>query len=594
MIPQNIVEQVQSACDVVEIISSYIPLKRAGRSFKACCPFHSEKTPSFFVNPEKQIWHCFGCGVGGSIFNFVMQYERVSFPEAVRLLGKKAGIEVPEKREKGERREERKEDFYRLNQFAAAWFAKQLTVTAPGMRVRDYLRTRGVDERMVELLSLGYAPEPWDALTKAARAKGYGEEALLALGLSMRKEGGQRVYDRFRNRLMIPICDVNGRVIAFSGRVVGQGEPKYMNSPESVLFSKGRSLYGLNLSKRSIVDSGYAIVVEGYFDFLALYAAGIQNVVASQGTAFTPDHARLIKRFTSDIIMCFDPDTAGASATELHGLDALLSEEGLTVRVLVLPQGNDPDIFIHRGGKGAFNELAKKAPAYFDFLIELLCARHNAKTEVGKARAADTFLRSLALVKDAVYREAYLKKFSESVGISLGSLIQEINRKPRLRPQDVRHEKEDSREDTPLPAGEKEIVRLMLEDEKAIAQAAAALSPEDFRDGRLQRIARSAFEMVKQNRWAGCGRLVACLDDERCARVVSRLMAEEERGGDRERAVKECIVYLKRRNLREEIGRITREITRREKEDASGKEILKLQRLLMEKRKEADMLKVSL
>jgi DNA primase len=582
MIPQNVVEQIQAASDIVDVVSSYIPIKRAGRSFKACCPFHNEKTPSFFVNPEKQIWHCFGCGAGGSVFNFVMQYERVSFPEAARALAAKAGIAVPERGGRREQEGESKDALYRLNDFAAAWFRKQLTATAPGTAVLEYLRKRGMSDDLIEHFWLGFAPESRDALFKAARGKGHRGEALLSLGLAMRREESAAVTDRFHNRLMIPIRDVSGRVIAFSGRVLGEGSPKYMNSPESVLFSKSRSLYGIHEARRAIVERGAAIVVEGYFDLFALYAAGIRNVVASQGTAFTADHARSLKRYAPEAVMSFDADAAGQSAA-LRSLDALV-HEGLRVRVLVLAAGHDPDSFVREKGKEAFLALVEHAPDYFDFLLDGLCRRRDARTEVGKARVASEFLDALAQVKDEILREAYRKKLSERIDIPQEYIIREMAKKGRRQPAARREEGDEPQAAGPLPAVEKEIVKLMLEDERVIKQACADLAPDEFRDERLQRIVGTAFTLYRENRWGGCSRLLACLADDRCARILSGLMAEEGPGGDREAIVRDCIKHLKRRNLREEISTIAREISRREKEGSPAREIQQLQQQLMEKK----------
>ena len=586
MIPQRIIEEVQAANDVVEVVSSYIPLKRAGRSFKACCPFHNEKTPSFFVNPEKQIWHCFGCGAGGGSVNFVMQYERVPFPEAVRILARKAGIAVPETRRGAEDADGGKEALYRLNDFAASWFAQQLWKTATGGRVLGYLRARGVTDPLITEFSLGYAPDAWESLRRAARARGHSDESLLGLGLLMRREEGGKPYDRFRNRLMIPIRDAGGRVIAFSGRVLGDGTPKYMNSPESALFSKSRSLYGIHLAKRAIVEEGRAVVVEGYFDLLALFAAGIRNVVASQGTAFTADHARILRRFAPEVVMSFDADAAGQGAA-LRSLDALLVE-GLRVRVLVLPAGHDPDTFVREKGGEAFRTRIAGAADYFDFLLEDLCRRHDARREVGKARVAAEFLDALARVDDGILRETYRQKLAERLDVPQEFVIEALGKKGRRqaappcagavpRPAAAR-----------LPAGERELMRLMLDNGEVLTMAAEALTAEEFRDPTLRRIAERAFALR-----GGGGRaaLLAALADDPAAAVLGRLAAEEEPSGDRLQVARDCIRFLKRRALKEEIGKITREIARREKAGGGNREISELQRLLM--RRKGDLLRVS-
>ena len=573
MIPQNVVEEVQAASDIVDVVSSHIPLKRAGRNFKALCPFHNEKTSSFMVSQEKQIWHCFGCGAGGSVFNFIMQYERVSFPEAVRLLGSRAGIEVPDRFGPREEGGVKKADLYRLNESACAWFRKQLSATA-GKSIRAYLHKRGMDDALIEEFSLGYAPDSWDALHKAARAKRYSDEVLLKLGLVMRKEGSARIFDRFRNRLMVPISDVGGRIIAFSGRVMGEGTPKYMNSPESILFNKSRSLYGLNQAKKAIVDEGFAIMVEGYFDLYALYRSGIRNVVASQGTAFTTDHARIIKRYADEVVISFDADSAGETAA-LRGLDALI-QAGLRVRILALPAGHDPDTFIRDRGGDAFGKLVGGAPEYFDFLMDLLCKRHGISDEVGKAKVASGFLEALARVPDAVLREAYLKKLSGRISISQESLLEEIKRKTRRSTS-----QETAQPEIRLPASEREIVRLMLADGDIARIVAENLDAMDFRNEQLRIIVGMAFEMLGNGEWVDSPRLLTRLLDERCSRIVSRLATEEDPGGDREQVARDCIERIKERSRRDNRRRIIEEIARKEKEGAPVDVILKLQKMLM-------------
>lgn len=588
MYTEDVIRRVRDSVDIYDLVSGYVSLKKAGKNWLGLCPFHSEKTPSFFVNPERQIWHCFGCGAGGSVFNFIALYERVSFPEAVRLLAEKAGIAVAETRGREDGEAKKRDDLYRLNEFAAAWFAHQLHATDAGKRVLAYLQRRGMSRDLIERFGLGYAPDSWDGLYNAARKKGHRAEALLTLGLVMRKEGGSRVFDRFRNRLMIPIGDVSGRIVAFSGRVLDDGTPKYMNSPESPIFNKSRSLYGLHHAKRELVERGFSIVVEGYFDLFALHAAGIGNAVASQGTAFTADHAKTLKRYAREIVMSFDADAAGQGAA-MRSLDAFLNED-LRVRVLVLPPPHDPDTFIRDKGAAAFADLVAQAPDYFDFLLDHLCRRHDHRSEVGKARIASDFLDALAQVGDGILREAYRKKLSEKIDIPQEYIIEAIKKKGRRRAPEPRGAGETGGGTLNLPAGEREIVKLMLEDESVIRLAAIELTAEDFRHEQLQRIAARVFELLKDNRWEGGAGLLACLDDERCASVVSRLITEEAPGGDRAQVATDCIRYLKKRNLKEEIGRIAKEISRREREGSAEREISGLQRRLMEKK--AELLKI--
>ena len=581
MIPQDVIDRIQEASDIVDIVSSYFPLKRSGRNFKALCPFHNEKTPSFMVSPDKQIWHCFGCGAGGSVFSFVMQYERVAFPEAVKMLAARAGIRVPERAVRSDEEGEKKSDLYRLNEFALSWYQQQLAGAA-AKAVREYLAQRGLDEETVRTFGIGFAPGAWDGLYRAARAKKFSDGMLLTLGLAMRKEGSGRTFDRFRRRIMIPIRDAAGRVIGFSGRIWGEGSPKYMNSPESPLFNKSKSLYGIDVSKRHIADSGSAIVVEGYFDYYALYKAGIRNVVASQGTAFTSDHARIIKRYAGQVIMSFDADSAGETAS-LRGLDAFI-EAGLLVRVLALPSGHDPDSFVRKRGGDAFAGLVKVAPDYFDYLLDLLCARHGLSSAASRARIASEFLSALSRVRDAVLREAYLQRISERISISMAALMQEMGKKKAGGGRPAAPAGKGAAPIGRLPASERELVRLMLEDEAIARLVAERLTLSDFRHPHLREIAGETIRMVENGRRGGASPLISRFAEGESARLVSAILAEKSPEADRVRVAEDCITTILRRNSRERSRKIREDITRREREGASPHEILELQKNLMKEK----------
>src|SRR5437762_11172670 len=341
-IPSETIEQIAAANDIVEVISSYFPLKRAGAYFKALCPFHQEKTPSFHVSPQRQTFHCFGCGVGGSVFRFVMDYEHVDFPSAVRKLGARVGITVVEKRGAvdEDRQYEARRKLLKLHAEAAEWFHENLIKREVGAPARKYLKQRGITAEIAKHWRLGYAPDEWDAFGNWARARGYEIRDLITSGLVKTKEGSeapqhqtsnlepQKSYDRFRGRIIFPICNDVGEVIAFSGRLLKdeEGTAKYLNSPETPLFRKGNVLFGLDKSKRALIEASCAIVSEGQLDLISLFEAGITNVVAPQGTAFTESQARVLKRFADEVVLCFDSDAAGTQAAE-RSLDALLQNE---------------------------------------------------------------------------------------------------------------------------------------------------------------------------------------------------------------------------------------------------------------------------
>ncbi len=383
-IPSQTIEQIAAANDIVEVIGSYFPVKRAGANFKALCPFHQEKTPSFTVSPQRQTFHCFGCGVGGSVFRFVMDYEHIDFPSAVRKLAARVGIPVVEERGPTgaeDRQHETRRTLLQLHGEAAAWFHENLIKKEFAEPARKYLKQRGITAEIAKRWHLGYAPDEWDAFGSWAREHGYETRDLIASGLVKTKGDAERVadetsnakrtsYDRFRGRIMFPICNDIGEVIAFSGRLLKDedGTAKYLNSPETPLFRKGNVLFGLHKTKRALIEANCAVVCEGQLDLITLYEAGIANVVAPQGTAFTESQARVLKRFVDEVVLCFDADAAGQKAAE-RSLDALLAND-LIVRVSEMPTGEDPDSLVRREGKKAFESRVAGARDFFDYWIE--------------------------------------------------------------------------------------------------------------------------------------------------------------------------------------------------------------------------------
>ena len=443
MIPEHLIEQIAQANDIVDVISSYFPLKRAGSAYKARCPFHQEKTASFNVNPARQIFKCFGCGAGGGVFKFVELYENVNFPEAVKRLAAKAGIRVEEEPLTAE--EDAKQKMRRrllaLHAAAAGWFHKNLLKAPAAQGARDYLKSRGLTGEVAKNWQLGYAPDAWDALTHWARAEGYRDEELIASGLVTVKEDEEgenhyahsspHFYDRFRDRLMFPICNDIGEVIAFSGRVLSKEAfgGKYVNSPETPLFIKGNVLIGIHKTKRALIDKKAAIVCEGQIDLITAFEAGVQNVTAPQGTAFTPQQARILKRFADEVILCFDSDAAGLKAAE-RSLPALL-EANLAVRVAEMPAGHDPDSLIRTEGAEAFIQQIAQARDFFDFQIARAVATPEFATPKGKAAFARKMAESVALVADPVLREAVIHNVSARLEMGSAQFVELLKAAPK-------------------------------------------------------------------------------------------------------------------------------------------------------------------
>lgn len=430
-IAQETVEQVAAASDIVEVISSYFPLKRAGTEFRALCPFHQEKTPSFYVSPSKQSYYCHGCGAGGAVFQFLMQYENIEFPEAVRRLASRAGIPIIEDEISAE--EEAKQSLrkrlLRLHFEAAVWFHGNLLRTRAAAHARSYLKDRGINIEMAKRWQFGYAPNTWDALGRWANGAGFTKDELIHGGLvKLREEGNPRsnIYDRFRDRLMFPICNDIGEVIAFSGRVLSPEAKggKYVNSPETPLFSKGNVLFGLYQSKRFIANTRQAIVLEGQLDLITSFEAGIQNVVAPQGTALTERHAALLRRFADEAILFFDSDSAGQKAAE-RAMQILFGA-GIQIKVGELPAGEDPDSLIRKSGGDAFRARVEQAEDFFDFQINRNLTAAESTSAAGRVAFARKMSLFFGVVPDPVVRDTLVSQLASRLRIPRDTLQQMV------------------------------------------------------------------------------------------------------------------------------------------------------------------------
>jgi len=418
MIPNDFIQTLLSRVDIVEVIDRHVPLKRAGANYVACCPFHSEKTPSFSVSPSKQFYHCFGCGAHGTAVGFLMEYGGKAFPDAVEELARDAGLEVPRVERPGER--ERRDEAQDLNEIllAAAKFYRAQLKDAP--RAIDYLKSRGLTGEIAARFGIGYAPDAWQGL-EAVFPK-YDAPELDAAGLVINGDGGKR-YDRFRDRVMFPIHDSRGRVIGFGGRVMGDGEPKYLNSPETPVFSKGRELYGLYLARNAIRDAGRVVVVEGYMDVVALAQHGIEYAVATLGTATTPTHAQKLFRLTDTVVFCFDGDAAGRKAAwrALENTLPVLAD-GKNAVFLFLPDGEDPDDYVRKRGRAAFEQAQDAAVPLSEFLLAELAARHPPNSAEGRAALVAAARPHLAAINAPVLAAILRRRLSELSGLPEGEL----------------------------------------------------------------------------------------------------------------------------------------------------------------------------
>ena len=476
------IDEIKERLDIAEVLQEYIQLRKSGANFKALCPFHNEKTPSFMVSPEKQIWHCFGCSEGGDIFGFVMKIEGVEFPEALRILAKKAGVELRREDPTLQNKKTRLLDICKLT---AAYYHKVLLESPKAEFVREYLKSRQIDSDTTEQFKLGYSPDSWDLLFEFLKKKGYSEEEIFLAGLTVKKEKGTGYYDRFRNRLMFPINDIHGNAVGFGGRTLKKDEQgaKYINSPETLVYNKSHILYGLDQAKSSIRKEDAVIVVEGYTDCISAHQAGIRNVVASSGTALTEGHLKLIKRYTSNIIVAFDRDVAGAEAAK-RGIEVALTQE-MNIRVLELLSGKDPDEAI-KENKDAFLKAVKEAKPYLQYYFDDTFKNFNLSRVEDKKRAAAVLLPIIAKIANGIEQSHWLKELAKKIDVSEEILRERIKKTVKSRRTPVKEVAEENLIkpiDRFIKVGE-ELLSLLLCYPEQISFAVKELVPECFGEER--------------------------------------------------------------------------------------------------------------
>lgn len=440
-LPPGLLEEIKARVSIREVVSDYLRLTKAGANWKALCPFHKEKTPSFMVHEGKAIFHCFGCGESGNIFTFLMKMEGIAFPEAVERLAKRAGVEIPKpERAARTREEEEQAALFRVIELAQKFYQEKL-FSSQGKKALAYFQSRGLDRKQIERFGLGYAPEGWENLLQHLEGRGVPRSLMLAAGLVIPRENGQGHYDRFRDRAIFPIRDLLGRTRGFGARILvkDDSQPKYINSPESPVYKKGEMLYGLDLAKESMRKKDRAIIVEGYFDRISLALASFDETVASLGTAFTDRQANIVGRYTRNIYLVFDPDEAGRKAS-FRALEVFLPA-GLMPFLVLMPEGMDPDDMVRMQGAQAFEALLNKAPRLLDFFIETQISA--AGSDLAKrAEAVEELVRTISLMVSALERELYLKKLAEITGISQGQLQKLMLRERFQETSQARDEKD--------------------------------------------------------------------------------------------------------------------------------------------------------
>ncbi len=573
MFPDHVLQQIAAANEIVETISSYTPLKKGGKDFKALCPFHSEKTPSFTVSPVKQIFHCFGCGAGGDVITFVMKIERLEFPEAIELLAQRKGIELGSLRSSGGASPADgigKKRMYEIHAAAKEFFQVNLKQNAAP---QEYLKKRGITGITARDFSLGWALASWDALLRWALQKGFSKKELLAAGLIIESEQdkGQH-HDRFRARVIFPTFDTQDRVIAFSGRVLDDALPKYINSPETSLFSKGSTLFGLNMAKDAILKAGWVAVCEGPMDMIGVYQAGICNIVASQGTAFTQRHAKLLKRFTSRVVLCFDGDQAGQMAT-LRSLDVFLAE-GMDVRIAVLPPKEDPDSFVRSRGKEALEKLLGAAQDVLTFRLNVLKKTHDLKSEMGKANAAKEVLADLAKLPSAVYQNSGIQRLAELLGVREEALWLEFKKLQTGSSGSVSAESRGSLSSPSIPAWEIDWVAAVVQNEQLLEKEACEGHFEMLSDRVLAGIVRVAVEQYRQSSYQGVASVSVLFRGQREVEVLAEVASRPVEQKDAAEIYEEGLMRFHKRKLEARMKELTGQIERLERERADTASLL--------------------
>ncbi|MCQ4573930.1 MAG: DNA primase [Candidatus Brocadiales bacterium] len=544
------INEVQRLTNIVEVINRHVNLKRAGKNFTGLCPFHAEKTPSFSVSPEKQIYKCFGCGEGGTVFTFVMKKEGLSFPEALRVLAKRARVDIPEPGGK-EGKSEGRVPLYEVNHLAVEFFHKCL-LGEEGKPARDYLQNRGIKESSIKKFRIGLAPDSWDTLVRLAQAKDIPLSRLQSSGLIIAKSGGGGVYDRFRNRLMFPITDYLGRVVGFGGRTLSGSEPKYVNSPETRLFSKGRCLYGLYAAKPSILENRKALIMEGYTDVIVAHQEGISNAVGVLGTALTVEHIRTLRQWTPEVVLVLDGDTAGRKSSD-RSLD-ILAEEEIEARVVQLPEGDDPCEFILRDGADRFKELLGNALDFFSFKVQMVEAKHDVSTASGKLAAIRELLHMVLKIPNELKRQLVVKDIAKKMAVEEDILRREFR---NLTPYGIRKTADDEAVVTTGPGvdyrAEKELLGLLLSHNELIEEFEAEVGPKALKTESIREIASKALEIYRKNGHVREVDLIPFFHGDEPARAIADVTFDVERGDYRNR-FDDCVYYVKRRESKKKIG----------------------------------------
>ncbi|MBI1852845.1 MAG: DNA primase [Planctomycetes bacterium] len=552
-IPEDTLSQVRSANDVVELIGSYVPLKRSGSSWKGLCPFHEEKTPSFSVNPQRQTYHCFGCGASGNAISFVMAVEKLTFVDAVRSLADRAGIRIQPQGPREAAEASRRAAISSTVEWATKYFEETLWSSA-GVDARKYLLSRGIAATTARTYRLGFALPSWDGLLRAARGFGISQDLLAGAGLVIPRENGG-CYDRFRARLVFPIFDVQGRPIAFGARSLDGSEPKYLNSPETELFSKGRVLYGLHVAGEAARKGSLLAIGEGYTDVIMAHQLGFAPMVATLGTALTRDHARLVRRFAEDVRLVYDADEGGERASE-RGIEIFL-EEGLEVRIATLPDGLDPcDLLVRDGSADSFRAAIDGARDYVEYAIDAAQKRHDTTTVSGRAAAAESLLEIVRRLGDPIRRDLVVRRISDALGVSETALRQKLAEKSSKTAPRPASQESDGPVESPRRRWESELVAQLFAMPTRLPSVAAELTAEGLEEKDLSSVLESALAIARSGETPTADRLLLALEDDGARRLAASLLAHEWLPGTEEKQFDGAVGALRQRQKKMRLERL--------------------------------------
>ncbi|MGB9839220.1 DNA primase [Thermovenabulum sp.] len=560
---EDVIKEVQSRVDIVDLVSDYVKLKKSGENYVALCPFHSEKTPSFTVSPKKQLFYCFGCGTGGNVFTFVMKKENLNFPEAVRFLAEKYGLEIREYDDGISGSFRLKREIYNINKIAADFYHDVLLTKYEGEKAKDYLKSRGINIQTIEEFTLGYAPSNWDSLYNFLVKKGITPELIVQAGLIIPGRVKGSYFDRFRDRIIFPIKDIYGHIVGFGGRVIGEGEPKYLNSPDTPVFSKGSILYGLDKIKKE--EGNKILLVEGYMDVISLFQSGFKKTAASLGTSLTETQAKLLKKYTDEVIISYDMDLAGRNAT-LRGLE-ILKKEGFNIRILTLPEGKDPDEFIQKYGREEFERELHNSKSIIEYLIKLEAEKLDLNNSTDRLKFIKKAVQLLSEVEDEVERNFYIDKLYKDYEIPKNILMKALSGKnteniPEIglkykNSQFRNNNKELLRKHSPVKSlndgiymAEREFLKILLNDPETCKKEAIKLLPIYFLYKNHREIFNVIMDLVKNGEVLSQEKIFLALSDKQeIASDMAKLLMESE-SVKKEENVEKLVLKIKKNYLR--------------------------------------------